>query len=96
MNHTHSTPTQLLERWGNEKWSARSSEAESYVEERRVNDGKQAALNTGCQLLKKCAVKGAGLLWVQLSAGNWFAPSNGHRETNATAPVLDSSPDCAC
>jgi hypothetical protein len=30
-------------------------------------------------LAKKCAVKGAGLQWVQVPPGNWFAPPGSNR-----------------
>src|SRR5215467_5560948 len=32
-----------------------------------------------CRLAKQCAVKGAGLQWVQLPPGNWFAPPGNNR-----------------
>jgi hypothetical protein len=44
-----------------------------------VNEDTHVARSTGCQLAKQCAVKGAGLQWVKLPPGNWFAPPGSNR-----------------
>ena len=35
---------------------------------------------TSLEMLKQCAVKGAGLQRVQLPPGNWFAPPGSNRD----------------